>query len=239
MPPLNNMSSMRLITLNRAKPNASVEFYGCPMQCRYCSHTIAPFKDYNLDTVVLALSDNGIRSVFIGGAEPAVHYKEALELIRTLNKRGKEILLKTTGYDPDFVAVTKGMITRYVLEVKTPLDDPQSFTQLTTYDLERAKQQLENVRKTLDILKGEKVRATLRIIPDRYNLENVERIAQDLKGHVDEMLMTQFLSNPNDVSFIGSYTPGPEPEKMRELAMAARKHIPKVRFRGNGFDETI
>jgi pyruvate-formate lyase-activating enzyme len=230
---------MRLITLNKAKPNASVEFYGCPMQCKYCSHTTAPFKDYNLEKVVLALSDNGIRSVFIGGAEPAVHHKEALELVRTLHIRGKEILLKTTGYDPEFLAATKGMVNRYVLEVKTPLDDPQGFTLLTTYDLVKAKEQLENVRKTLEILNGEKVRATLRIIPDRYDVEKVERIAKDLKGHVDELLMTQFMSNPNDVSFLGSYTPGPAPEKMRELAKAARKHIPKVRFRGNGFDETI
>ncbi|MCG7844370.1 MAG: hypothetical protein MIO90_02950, partial [Methanomassiliicoccales archaeon] len=124
---------MRLITLNRAKPIASVEFYGCPMQCKYCSHTAAQFKDYTFENVVLALSDNGIRSVFVGGAEPALHHQEALNLIHILHKRGKDILLKTTGHDPEFVAATKGSVSRYVLEVKTPLDDPQSFTLLTAY----------------------------------------------------------------------------------------------------------
>jgi pyruvate-formate lyase-activating enzyme len=230
---------MRLITLNRAKPNASVEFYGCPMLCKYCSHTAAQFKDHSLDSVILALSDNGIRSVFLGGAEPALQHKEVLDLVRTLKKRGKEVILKTTGFDPEFLAATKGSVARYVLEVKTPLDDPQSFTLLTAYDLEKAKQQLENTRRTLEILKGEKVRATLRIIPDRYDVDKVERIAVDLKGHVDELLLTQFMSSPNDVSFAGFIAPGPAPEVMREMGKAARKHLPRVRMRGNGFDEIL
>lgn len=235
----NNIIGMRLITLNLTRPNASVEFYGCPMQCKYCSHTTAMFKDYNIDQVVHALSDNGIRSVFIGGAEPSLHQKETLDLINILHKRGKNILLKTTGHDPDFAASTKGMVSRYVLELKTPLDDPQSFSRLTTYNLERSKEQLENIKRTLDILKGEKVRATLRIIPDLYDTNMVERIAQDLTGHVDELLITQFLSNQNDVSFTGSYNPGPSQEMMFEMGKVARRHIPRVRIRGNGFDETL
>ncbi|MCG7844551.1 MAG: hypothetical protein MIO90_03880, partial [Methanomassiliicoccales archaeon] len=105
--------------------------------------------------------------------------------------------------------------------------------------LEKAKEHLENTRRTLDILKGEKVRATLRIIPERYDENMVERIAMDLKGYVDEMLLTQFMSNVNDVSFAGLLSPGPSPETMRKLAKAARKHLPKVRIRGNGFDEVI
>lgn len=149
------------------------------------------------------------------------------------------MILKTTGFDPDFLAATKGSVSRYVLEVKTPLDDPQGFTLLTAYDLEKAKQQLDNIRRTLEILKGEKMRATLRIIPDRYDADKVERIAMDLKGHVDELLLTQFMSNPNDVSFAGLYSPGPAPEVIREMAKAARKHLPKVRIRGNGFDEVL
>ncbi len=230
---------MRLITINRTKPNASVEFYGCPMQCKYCSYTFAMFKDHTLESVVQALSDNGIRSVYIGGAEPALHNKEALDLIRILSKRGKEIVLKTTGYDPDFLAATKGMVSRYVLEVKTPLDDPQGYMKLTSYDLAGAEEQLSMTRKALDILKGQNVRATLRIIPDHYDVGKVERVAKDLKGYVDEMLLTQFMSNQNDMSFAGIFNPGPPEETMMELGKAARKHIPRVRVRGNGFDRTL
>ena len=227
---------MRLIAVNRAKPNASVEFYGCPMQCRYCSHTAAQFKDYDVGKVLLAMSDNGIRSVFIGGAEPALHGKEALELIRMLNARGKEVILKTTGHDPDFVAAAKPKVSRFVLEVKAPMDDPELLTRLTAYDLDQAKEQQVNERRTLEILKGSKVRATMRIIPERYTADTVERIAKDLKGYVDELQIVQFMSSQNDVGFAGIFNPGPDQETMISYGRAARKHLPRVKVKGNGFE---
>lgn len=227
---------MRLIAVNRAKPNASVEFYGCPMQCRYCSHTAAQFKDYDVEKVLLAMSDNGIRSVFIGGAEPALHGKEALELIRMLDARGKEVILKTTGHDPDFVAAAKPKVSRFVLEVKAPMDDPELLTRLTAYDLDHAKEQQVNERRTLEILKGSKVRATMRIIPERYTADTVERIAKDLKGYVDELQIVQFMSSQNDVGFAGIFNPGPDQETMISYGRAARKHLPRVKVKGNGFE---
>jgi len=230
---------MRLITVNRTKPNASIEFYGCPMQCKYCSHTSAPFKDYDLDKVVQTMSDNGIRSVFLGGAEPTLHSKELMDLVKILHARGKDLLLKTTGYDPDLLAATKGYISRYILEVKAPLDDPQILTLLTAYDLERSKEYLENMRRTLDVLKGERVRATLRIIPDRYDAGIVERIAKDLKGCVEELQITQFLSSQSDLAFAGMFSPAPDQDVMMEYARAARKHLPRVKVKGNGFEVVI
>jgi pyruvate-formate lyase-activating enzyme len=227
---------MRLITVNRTKPNASVELYGCPMQCKYCSHTAAMFKDYDVEKVIQAMSDNGIRSVFIGGAEPAQHAKEVLELIRMLHARGKEIILKTTGHDPDFVAAAKPKVNRFVLEVKAPLDEPELLTRLTIYDLDKAKEQQDNERRTLEIMKGSKVRATLRIIPGRYTAETVEKIAKDLKGYVDELQITQFLSSQNDVGFAGTLTPGPDQETMMDYGRIARKHLPRVKVKGNGFE---
>jgi len=231
-----DIECMRLITVNRAKPNASVEFYGCPMQCKFCSHTSAQFKDYDVEKVLLAMSDNGIRSVFIGGAEPALHSQEALELIRMLKARGKEIILKTTGHDPDFIAAAKPRVSRFVLEVKSPLDDPELLTKLTIYDMDKAKEQQENERRTLEILKGSKVRATLRIIPERYSADTVERIAIDLKGYVDELQITQFMSSQNDVSFAGIFNPRPDQETMMAYGRVARKHLPRVKVKGNGFE---
>lgn len=227
---------MRLITVNRTKPNASVEFYGCPMQCKYCSHTGAMFKDYDVEKVIQAMSDNGIRSVFLGGAEPALHSKDALELIRMLSARGKEVILKTTGHDPDFIAAAKPKVARFVLEVKAPLDDPELLTRLTAYDLDKAREALENERRTLEIMKGSRMRATLRIIPDRYNEETVEKVAKDLKGYADELQMTQFLSNQSDVAFAGMTSPGPDQDTMMAYGRAARKHLPRVKVKGNGFE---
>ncbi|NLX47711.1 MAG: radical SAM protein [Euryarchaeota archaeon] len=230
---------MRLITLNRTKPNASVEFYGCPMQCKYCSHTSAHFRDHDLDKVVQVMTDNGIRSVFLGGAEPAVHGKEALELIRILHARGKDVILKTTGMDPDFVAASKGHVKRYVLEVKAPLDDPDLLTSLTSYGPEKAKEHLEKVARTLEVLKGQRVRAVLRIIPGRYTEESVERVAKDLSGYVDELQVTQFMSSQNDVGFAGITNPSPDQETMMAYGRAARKHLPRVKVKGSGFEVVL
>lgn len=227
---------MRLITVNRSKPNSSLEFYGCPMQCKYCSHTSAQFKDHDLAKVIQAMADNDIRSVFVGGAEPAIHGKEALELIRILHAKGKDIILKTTGHDPDFVAAAKANVARFVLEVKVPLDDPELLTRITSYDLEKAKDHLERMRRTMENLKGKKVRATLRVIPDRYDADIVERIAKDLKGYADELQITQFLSSHNDVSFAGLLSPGPSQETMMEYGRLARKHLPLVKVKGSGFE---
>jgi pyruvate-formate lyase-activating enzyme len=206
------------------------------MQSKYCSHTSAQFKDYDLDKVILAMSDNGIRNVFIGGAEPAVHGKEALELIRILKAKGKEVVLKTTGHDPDFVAAARDKVARFILEVKAPLDDPELLTRLTAYDLEKAKEQQEHMRRTLELLKGRRVRATLRIIPDRYTEDTVDRIAKDLKGYVDELQLTQFMSSQNDVGFAGMFNPGPDQDTMMVYGRAARKHLPRVKVKGNGFE---
>ncbi len=227
---------MRLITMNRTRPNASLEFYGCPMQCKYCSHTSALFKDYDLDKVVQVMADNGIRSVFIGGAEPAVHAKETLELIRILHAKGKEVILKTTGHDPDFLAAAKGKVARFVLEVKAPLDDPDLLTVLTSYDVERARDHLERVRRSMEAIKGQRVRATLRIIPDRYDEALVERIAKDLAGYVDELQVTQFMSSQNDVGFAGLLSPVPDQETVMRYGRAARKHLPRVKVKGSGFE---
>lgn len=233
------MNVMRLITMNRTRPNASLEFYGCPMQCKYCSHTSALFKDYDLDKVVQVMADNGIRSVFIGGAEPAVHAKETLELIRILHAKGKEVILKTTGHDPDFLAAAKGKVARFVLEVKAPLDDPDLLTVLTSYDVERARDHLERVRRSMEAIKGQRVRATLRIIPDRYDEALVERIAKDLAGYVDELQVTQFMSSQNDVGFAGLLSPVPDQETMMRYGRAARKHLPRVKVKGSGFEVII
>ena len=160
-------------------------------------------------------------------------------LVRTLHNRGKEIVLKTTGWDPDFITATKGSVNRYVLEVKTPLDDAKGYSALTSLDEAKAQEQLDKTKRTLELLKGQKVRATLRVIPGHYDAEKMERIAKDLEGYVDEMHLTQFMSTPNDIAYSGILSPGPEQEIMMELAKAARKHIPRVKIKGVGFDETI
>jgi hypothetical protein len=53
------------------------------------------------------------------------------------------------------------------------------------------------------------------------------------------MQITQFLSSQNDVAFADMLNPGPDQETMMAYGRAARKHLPHVKVKGNGFEVTL
>jgi pyruvate formate lyase activating enzyme len=227
---------MRLITFNKSKPTTTLDLYGCPMHCKYCAHTFREKKDYSFDQVKNILVDNDIRTVYFGGAEPAIQKKELIVMIKLMNKIGKEVVLKSVGHDPDFIKETLPYVSRYILEVKVPLDDPPGLAALTSYDETQARAHLERMRVLMEAIKGREVIATLRIIPGYYNEARIERIGKDLTDVAKEVHMTQFLSNPYDVPFGSNILPSPSEDEMMELGKIMRKYIPKVRVQGNGFE---
>ncbi|MGD0816949.1 MAG: radical SAM protein [Methanomassiliicoccales archaeon] len=230
---------MRLITINKSKPTTTLEFYGCPMHCKYCTHMIREKKDYSVDQVLKTLLDYNAMTIFLGGAEPALQKKELLILIKSLKRAGKEIVLKTTGGDSDFIKEALPYVNKFVLEVKVPLDDPTTLINLTAYNIEQAQAHLENMRRVIELIKGKEVTATLRIIPGRYDEQSVERIGIDLKDVATEMHLTQFLSSNYDLAFGNISEPSPTEEEMIKLGKALRKNIQNVRVKGNGFDHRL
>ena len=230
---------MRLITLNKSKPTMTLDFYGCPLHCRYCAHMVREKIDYSYDQVKAVLLDYDVKTVIFGGAEPALQKKELLAMIKLMNKAGKEVVLKSVGHDPEFIKETLPFVNKYILEVKVPLDDPVGLAALTGYDDEHAIAHLAGMKVMMAALKGKEVMAMVRILPAYYNEERVGRIGKDLEGLVSNVHMTQFLSSPYDLPFGDFIVPSPPKEEMMKLGAIMRKYVPKVRVQGNGFDEWL
>lgn len=230
---------MRVITINRSKPTTILEFYGCPMHCKYCTHMVREKKDYTLEQMKKILLDYDTKTIFMGGAEPAQQGKELLPLIKLMNKSGKEIILKTTGHDPDFLREVLPFVNKFILEVKVPLDDASGLASLTRYDEEQSRAHLIRMREAMEVIKGKDVTATIRIIPGYYDEPIMERIGVDLKDVATEAHITQFLSSSYDLPFDEIFEPSPSEDEMMRLGAALRKQVLKVKVKGNGFDHWL
>ena len=230
---------MRLITMYKNLGEAKVEFYGCPLGCKYCAHRIREKREVTADQLTKFVADYDTKRIFLGGAEPALYKKELVDIIRIMSKRGKEITVKTTGSDPGFVSSTLDYVHHWIIEVKAPLDDVQGMMRLINLDEERTREYLVNLKMCLELLKGRKVRATVRIIPTVIDRGKVERMGQQLQGFVEEVQLTQFMSGMNDLPFEGISKPSPPIEEVEEMGNIMLKYVPTVIVQGDGLDITL
>ncbi|MDD1746441.1 MAG: radical SAM protein [Methanomassiliicoccales archaeon] len=230
---------MRLITMYKNLGEAKVEFYGCPLGCKYCAHRIREKREVTAEQVSKFVAGYDIKRIFFGGAEPALFKKDLVDIIRVMSKRGKEITLKTTGSDPEFVRATVDYVHHYIIEVKAPLDDVQGMMRLVNLDEERTKEYLANLRACLELLKGRKVRATVRVIPTVIDRDKIERLGRQLHGYVDEVQLIQFMSGMNDLPFEGISKPSPPIEEVEAMGDIMLKYVPMVILQGDGFDSTL
>ncbi|MEM0448418.1 MAG: radical SAM protein [Methanomassiliicoccales archaeon] len=230
---------MRLITMYKKIGEGNLELYGCPIGCRFCAHRLREKRDVPLDQVMKYFSEYEVKKIFIGGAEPAMQKHELLELIKVLSKRGKEITLKTVGTDPEFLEDTLGMISRYIVEIRAPLDDVEAIKRMTSLDDERAKSHLIALRKSLEVLKGQRVRSMTRVIPTIIDSHSMERMGQQLEGYVEEAQLIQFMSGGNDLPFEGIERPSPSLEEMEALGAIMLRHVPLVILQGDGIEATL
>ncbi len=177
--------------------------------------------------------------VLVGGAEPAMYKNDLVSIIRTLHKKGKEITLKTTGNDLEFVKATIGSVDRYIFEVKAPLDDVEGTMHLTSMDEGKTRQYLANLKACLEALRGQKVHSITRVIPTVIDREKMERLGQQLQGLVAEAHLVQFMSGTNDLAFDGIDRPAPPVAEMELLGNILLKYIPTVIIQGDGLDITL
>jgi pyruvate formate lyase activating enzyme len=230
---------MRLITMYKNLGEAKLEFYGCPIGCRYCAHRSREKREVTSDQLLKFVGDYETKKVFFGGAEPAVYKKDLVNIIRILHKKGKEITLKTTGHDPEFIKATIGSVHRYIIEVKAPLDDVEGTMHLTDMDEEKTRQYLANLKACLEAMKGQRVRSTTRVIPTVLDRANMERLGQQLQGLVSEAQLVQFMSGTNDLPFDGIDRPSPPTAEVEVLGNILLKYIPNVIIQGDGLDITL
>lgn len=234
-----NSIGMRLITMYKNLGEAKLEFYGCPLGCKYCAHRISQKRDVTADQVSKFCADYGTKRIFIGGAEPALYKKELVDIIRVMSKRGKEITLKTTGIDPEFVRSTLDYVNRYIIEIKAPLDDVAATMRLINIDEEKTREYLSNVRECLELLKGRKVRVMIRVVPTIIDRGATDRLGQQLQGYAEEVQLVQFMSGMMDLPFEGINSPSPPLDEVETLGNIMLKYVPTVIIQGDGLDTTL
>jgi pyruvate formate lyase activating enzyme len=230
---------VRLISLQKKVGNGTLELSGCPLKCRYCGHTISPRTDSSYEKTLAFLSDGLVNKVYIGGAEPMMQKKEIIDLIKALKRREKEITLKTTGSDPKSLKETVGFVSRYVIEIKGPLDDVALIQKLTQLNEEEARNYLSALQQSFELLKGQKIRIFLRIIPGYVTDESMERLGKQVHGSVDQANLVQFMSSKNDLPFDGISEPSPDIYTMIRYGEILLKYVPLVHIQGNGLDSVL
>jgi len=230
---------MRLISLQKKIGNGTLEISGCPLKCRYCGHASLPRIDSSYDKTLAFLSDIQLNKVYIGGAEPMSQKNEIVDLIKTLRQRGKEITLKTTGADPNALKETIGFVSRYIIEIKGPLDDVTLYQKLIQLKEEETRAYLKALQESLENLKGQKVRIFLRIIPGYITEENIDRLGRQLQGYADQANLVQFMSSRYDIPFDGISMPGPDIDTMTRYGEVLLRYIPCIHLQGNGLDSVL
>lgn len=231
---------MKIISLAKNADLASISFSGCPMKCGYCMHNQQDRKDMTIDKMVADICSPAIKRVYIGGMDPVVQRKELRPLILTLKQRGLEVTLKTSGFDPEFLKEMRNSIDRFVIEIKNPLDDVNGWSVLSTREDEWSKNFLENLKASLEIVKGKPLRIMVRLIPGYVTEEKVTKIGQQLQPYAREALLSQFLGNQmNDYPWGGVSEPSPPEEICIHFGQIMNKFIPWVKVTGAGFERTF
>jgi pyruvate formate lyase activating enzyme len=200
---------------------------------------VFPRTDSSYEKTLAFLSDSQLNKVYIGGAEPMMQKNEVIDLIKVLKRRGKEVTLKTTGSDPKALKETVGFVSRYVIEIKGPLDDVALHQRLTQLNEEEVRTYLTALQQSFEVLKGQKIRIFLRIIPGYVTDESVERLGKQLQGYADQANLVQFMSNKNDLPFDGISEPSPDTYTMIHYGEILLKYVPLVHVQGNGLDSVL
>ncbi len=227
---------MKLIGMEKGGGTARIDFYGCPLKCEYCSHANQENRDYELMEILEFIADPEVDQVYIGGAEPCIQKKDLLELLQRLKRMKKKVILKTSGFYPELIEDTLELVHKYVLEIKCPLDDLECNQILSGLDPRKAEMYVRNLSRTMEILRDQRVRVWIRVIPGFLDEEKMNRIGQKVKGIAEEAWLLQFLSMPeNEIPFRDIVTPGPDEAEMVDLARELVKYVPNVLIRGNGF----
>jgi pyruvate formate lyase activating enzyme len=230
---------MRVITMYKNLGEAKIEFYGCPLGCKYCAHRISQKREVTADQLTKFVSGYDTKRIYFGGAEPALFKKDLVGIIRIMGKKGKEITLKTTGIDPEFIKSTLEYVHHFIIEIKAPLDDVAGTMRLINMDEEKTRDYLANLKECLELLRGKKVRALIRVVPTVIDREKIERLGQQLEGYVEDVQLVQFMSSMNDLPFEGITQPSPPTEEVEAMGNIMLKYVNTVIIQGDGLDITL
>ena len=207
---------------------------GCNFRCPYCQNS--ELIDYKIDDNYILKEEvfdflkkrQGILDgVVISGGEPTVN-KDLPKLIKEIRDLGFKIKLDTNGTNPQMLKelLEDGLIDYVAMDIK----NVQTKYLETAGLSEKNVQILENVQKSIDILKKSKVDHEFRttIMKNYHNIEDLEEINK-LIGKDEKY----FIQNFEDSEYVLDHNIEPFSEKeLKEIKNKLTKNFQKTSVRG-------
>ena len=204
---------------------------GCNLRCPFChsASLVTHIDNSNFFTEEYVLDylkkRTGILDgVCITGGEPLMH-KELPEFIKKVKDLGYLVKLDTNGSYPDHLAnlIDKGLIDYVAMDIK----NTQEKYLLTA---ECSEQDLQNVTKSVEILKQNKIDYEFRttVVKEYHTVDDVKKIAEWIKG-ADKYFLQNFIDSGDIIkNNLSAHTR----ETLDLMRLAAQDIIPKVEIRG-------
>lgn len=207
---------------------------GCNFRCPYCHNS--ELIDYKIDDNYILKEEvfdflkkrQGILDgVVISGGEPTVN-KDLPKLIKEIRDLGFKIKLDTNGTNPQMLKelLEDGLIDYVAMDIK----NVQTKYLETAGLSEKNVQILENVQKSIDILKKSNVDHEFRttIMKNYHNIEDLEEINK-LIGKDEKY----FIQNFEDSEYVLDHNIEPFSEKeLKEIKNKLTKNFQKTSVRG-------
>ena len=206
---------------------------GCNFRCPYCQNS--ELIDYKIDDNYILKEEvfdflkkrqGVLDGVVISGGEPTVN-KDLPKLIKEIRDLRFKIKLDTNGTNPQMLKelLEDGLIDYVAMDIKNV---PRKY--LETAGLSEKNQQiLENVQKSIDILKKSKINHEFRttIMKKYHNIEDLEEINK-LIGKDEKY----FIQNFEDSEYVLDHNIEPFSEKeLKEIKNKLTKNFQKTSVR--------
>jgi pyruvate formate lyase activating enzyme len=172
-----------------------VFFAGCDFKCPYCQNSsIVDFKEEYLTDLKLVKQQvrknlDFIDALLFSGGEPCLQPTALLELATFAKKLELMTGIETNGTKPAVLRTLsrKGLLDFVGLDLKAPLEDRELFERATNSRtfFKTTEEVIESVRKSMKILKDERVEVEVRttIVPGLiFRKEDLLKIAGEI-GH--------------------------------------------------------
>ena len=204
---------------------------GCNFRCPFCHNAslvthIDNTNFYSEEEILTYLKKRKglLDGVCITGGEPLMH-KELPEFIKKVKDLDYLVKLDTNGSYPDRLAalIDSKLIDYVAMDIK----NAQEKYILTA---ECSKEDLQNVEKSIEILKQHKIDFEFRttVVKEYHTVEDIKKIAEWIKG-ADKYFLQNFIDSgdliKNNLSALNR-------ETLDLMRLTAQDIIPKVEIRG-------
>lgn len=204
---------------------------GCNFTCPFC-HNSALVLDYKtikelpLDTVLDYLKKRKgiLDGVCITGGEPTLH-SDLPDLMQQIKCLGYKIKLDTNGTNPQMIKLvhSEGLCDYFAMDIKNNLDDYAKIIGFDSFDTTKVQKSIEYFLSN-DI--NYEFRTTL--IKEFHNRENIEKIANEIKG-ANKYFLQKFKDSGNCIKSHLSAVDDKIALTYRDILI---KNIPNTYFRG-------